>query len=246
MKNLLRRHNGTETASSQEDWPHGTDDPESAFYVPDELRSFYVVDLEAENALLGRDATNVATGLKSEDHAIAESKCTPATLAAHGVKVIQSRDLEGKPTGPVRYEGGHERYASVVRSIAAGITHRDRQIYRHNLRLGEAARRKERAASIAEDLAEQRLQQTCELCQQVCKSTSRRVYASTGRVLDARHGDEGTVTLKVCSPCNDVVGSALIEAHASQTRDDGTTVHDAARAMIAPTRRDGTSTALNE
>lgn len=214
----------TAVEAMPDDWPGGALNPDSPFFVPEDLRDFYRVDRDAEDAR--RSGAVMGSGLPQEDNDLALAACTPSQIKAAGLTYVAPKYPGVLPVRP----GQSDQYYGLLKNLASRITPRDRDLYRHARRLANAARDKATAAERARIKAARAASLTCEVCEREHVSTSRRGFTLTG--LESVQTGVQVVRVKACQDCSEVLRTALLGQYASTLRSDGVTISEAATRLV--------------
>ena len=212
MMSITRRHQ--DPRQLPEDWPNGALNPDSDFFVPEELREHYHVDHDAEARRFGLDSDQreISTDLPSLDFDIVEPTCTPEAMERAG---LNPRNREHR----IRF----------LQAAAARLTKRDRDLHVHRWRLNQARAAVARAERHALAHAEQRRHRTCQVCGEYHPATGREDFRRPG---DNPVNQPPRLTATVCPPCRELVERTMSEQHAAGTTASGKTRREVAAELV--------------
>lgn len=202
-----------DTVVFPDSWPSGATNPDSAFFVPEELRPFYVIDRDQESAL--RSAKCARTDLSVLDRETVLSRvAVDDRMRARGLNPDES-----------------EAWALFIRGHAASLSEDDRLLYLHKLRLHAAQMQLAEQARAEAEAKAYRLAHTCEGCGEV-HSTTRRVGFGRG----GRRAVPGAVVVsqieRLCVACADLAERLAGEEWGREVTAEGRTRQDVVSALL--------------
>jgi hypothetical protein len=204
----------TDVPNLNADLPAGFDDESSTWFVPVDARPGYHIDTEQETIEYGAEMSRAQAGVMGwypGPTAIRRERFFDQAYAEAKARALAAGDAEHKWPAPEQLSPAERRRRSGVDPMAAGVPDTPDaeaiKLWQHRNRIDRALRE---VAAVREQIAARAAHDTAHRCA-VCALVSDDV--SVREVLHVR--------LRICGPCEPILGAGLISILAREQVTDG-------------------------